>query len=71
MERQTFLLEVPPGALNPSQSVGVYPAVIPDSPFTLPGGYQLGNMAAYINYDDQCVTKPLKLLLPHWYIWWG
>ena len=66
-EGQTILLEVPPGAVSPSESVEVHFAVIPDGPFTLPEGYQLGSMAVYINYDGRRVTKPLTLHLPHWY----
>ena len=64
---QAILLEVPPGAVNPSQSVEVHSAIIPDGPFTLPEGYQLGSMAVYINYDGRRVTRSLKLRLPHWY----
>ena len=66
-EGQTVLLQVPPGAVNPSESVEVHSAIIPDGPFTLPEGYQLSSMAVYINYDGRRVTKPLTLLLPHWY----
>ena len=66
-EGQTILLEVPPGAVNPSESVEVRSAIIPDGPFTLPEGYQLGSMAVYINYNGRHVTNPLKLHLLHWY----
>ena len=66
-EEQSILLEVPPGAVRPSELVEVRSAIIPYGPFTLPEGYQLGGMVVYINYDGQRVTKPLKLRLPHWY----
>ena len=66
-EGQTILLEVPSGAVNPSESVEVRSAVIPYGPFKLPEGYQLASMVVYINYNGQRVTKPLKLCLRHWY----
>ena len=66
-EGQTVLLEVPPGAVSPAESVEVHSAVIPYGPFTLPEDYQLGSTAVYISYDGRRVTKPLTLLLPHWY----
>ena len=66
-EGQTIILEVPPGAVDPSESVEVRSAVIPDGPFTLPEGYQLGSMVVYIHYDSRRVTYPLKVCLPHWY----
>ena len=66
-EGETILLEVPPGAISPSESVEIHSAVIPDGPFTLPEGYQLGSMVVYIHYDSRLVTQPLKLCLPHWY----
>ena len=66
-EGETILLEVPPGAVRPSESAEVHSAVIPDGPFTLPEGYQLGSMVVYIHYDSRRVTQPLKLCLPHWY----
>ena len=66
-EGQTVLLEVPPGAVNPSESVEVRSAVITDGPFTLPEGYQLGSTVVYINCNGRLVSKPFKLLLPHWY----
>ena len=66
-EEETILLEVPPGAVSPSESVEIHSAVIPDGPFTLLEGYQLGSMVVYVYYDSQCVTQPLKLRLPHWY----
>ena len=66
-EGETILLEVPPGAVRPSESVEIHSAVIPDGPFTLPEGYHLGSMVVYIHYDSQRVTQPLKLRLPHWY----
>ena len=66
-EGEAILLEIPPGAVNPSESVEVHSAVIPDGQFTLPEGYQLGSMVVYIHYDSRRVTQPLKLCLPHWY----
>ena len=63
----TILLEVPPGAISHSESVDVHSAVIPDGPFTLPDGYQLGSMVLYIHYDRRCVTHPISLHFPHWY----
>ena len=66
-EGETILLEVPPGAILPAESVEVRSALIPDGPFTLPEGYQLGSIVVYLYYDGQCVTNPLYLYLPHWY----
>ena len=66
-EGETILLEVPPDAISPSESVEVRSAVTPDGPFTLPEGYQLGSMVVYTHYDSRHVTCPLKLHLPHWY----
>ena len=66
-EGQTVLLEVPPGAVRPLESVEVRSAIIPMGSFALPEGYQLGSMAVYINYDGRRVTKPLKFHLPHRY----
>ena len=66
-EGETILLEIPPGAVSPSESVDVHSAVTPYGPFTLPEGYQLGSMVVYISYDSRHVTQPLKLRLPHWY----
>ena len=66
-EGQTILLEVPLDAINPAKCMEVRSAIIPDGPFTLPEGYQLRSMAVYINYDGRRVTKPLRLVLPHWY----
>ena len=63
----TILLEVPPGAVNPAESVEVRSALIPDGPFTLPEGYQLGSMVVYLYYDGHRLTKPCTLSLPHWY----
>ena len=63
----TILLEVPPGAVSPAESVEVRSALIPDGPFTLPEGYQLGSMVVYLYYDGRCLTKPCTLSLPHWY----
>ena len=63
----TILLEVPPGAVSPAESVEVHSALIPDGPFTLPEGYQLGSMVVYLCYDGCCFTKPCTLSLPHWY----
>ena len=65
--RGTILLKVPPGAVSPAESVKVRFALIPDGPFTLPEGYQLGSMVVYICYDGQRLTKPITLSLPHWY----
>ena len=64
---KTILLGVPPGALSPSECVEVRSAVIPDGPFTLPAGYQLGSMVVYVHYNGRHVTHPLLLRLPHWY----
>ena len=66
-EGETILLEVPPGAVRPSESVEIHSAVIPEGPFTLPEGYQPGSMVVYIHYDSRRVSQPLKLYLPHWY----
>ena len=66
-EGGTILLEVPPGAVSPAESVEVRSALIPDGPFTLPEGYQLGSMVVYLYYDGRCLTKPCTLSLPHWY----
>ncbi len=66
-EGGTILLEVPPGAVSPAESVKVRSALIPDGPFTLPEGYQLGSMVVYLCYDGRRLTKPCTLSLPHWY----
>ena len=66
-EGGTILLEVPPGAVSPTESVEVRSALIPDGPFTLPEGYQLGSMVVYLYYDGRRLTKPCTLSLPHWY----
>ena len=66
-EGVTILLEVPPGAVSPAESVEVRSTLIPDGPFTLPEGYQLGSMVVYLYYDDRRLTKPVTLSLPHWY----
>ena len=66
-EKETIHLEVPPGAVDPSETVEVHSAVIPYGPFTPPEGYQFGSMVVYIYYNGQCVTCPLRLHLPHWY----
>ena len=66
-EGGTILLEVPPGAVSPAESVEVCSALIPDGPFTLPEGYQLGSMVVYLYYDGRRLTKPCTLSLPHWY----
>ena len=62
-----ILLKVPPGAISPAESVEVRSALIPDGPFTLPEGYQLGSMVVYLYYDGHRLTKPVTLSLPHWY----
>ena len=66
-EGETILLEVPPGAVSPAESVEVRSALMPDGPFTLPEGYQLGSMVVYLYYDGHRLTKPCTLSLPHWY----
>ena len=66
-EGGTILLEVPLGAVNPAESVEVRSALIPDGPFILPEGYQLGSMLVYLYYDGRRLTKPCTLSLPHWY----
>ena len=66
-EGGTILLEVPPGAVSPEESVEVRSALILDGPFTLPEGYQLGSMVVYLYYDGCRLTKPFTLSLPHWY----
>ena len=66
-EEGTILLEVPPGAVSPAESVEVCSALIPDGPFALPEGYQLGSMVVYLYYDGHHLTKPFTLSLPHWY----
>ena len=64
---RTILLKVPPGAVRPAESVEVRSALIPDGPFTLPEGYQLGSMVVYLCCDGHHLTKPIILSLPHWY----
>ena len=66
-EGGTILLEVPPGAVSSAESVEVRSALIPDGPFTLPEGYQLGSMVVYLCYDGRRLTKPCTLSLTHWY----
>ena len=66
-EEGTILLEVPPGVVSLAESVEVRSALIPDGPFTLPEGYQLGSMVVYLYYDGRRLTKPCTLSLPHWY----
>ena len=66
-EEEAILLEIPPGAVGPLESVEIRSALIPDGPFTLPEGYQLGSMVVYLYYDGRRLTKPLTLSLPHWY----
>ena len=66
-EGGTILLEVPPGAVSPAESVEVHSALIPNGPFILPEGYQLGSMVVYLYYDGRRLTKPCTLSLPHWY----
>ena len=66
-EGGTILLEVPSGAVSPAESVEVRSGLIPDGPFTLPEGYQLGSMVVYLCYDGSRLTKPCTLSLPHWY----
>ena len=66
-EGEAIYLEVPPGAVSPSESVEVHFAVIADGPFTLPESYQFGSMVVYVYYDSRRVTQPLKLCLPNWY----
>ena len=61
------ILEVPPGAVSRAESVEVRSALIPDGPFILPEGYQLGSMVVYLYYDGRRLTKPVTLSLPHWY----
>ena len=60
-------LEVPPGAVGPSETVEVHSAAILNGPFKLPEGYQFGSHVVYICYDGRRVTRPLYLRLPHWY----
>ena len=64
---RTVFLKVPPDAVSPADRVEVHSALIPDGPFTLPEGYQLGSMVVYLYYDGQHLTKPTILSLPHWY----
>ena len=66
-EGGTILLEVPPGAVIPAESVEVRSTLIPNGPFSLPKGYQLGSTVVYLYYDGHRLTKPFTLLLPHWY----
>ena len=66
-EEGKTILEVPPGAISPAESVEVRSALIPDGPFTLPEGYQFGSMVVYLHYDGRRLTKPCTLSLPHWY----
>ena len=65
-EEMTFFLEVPPGAVKPSERIDIHYAAIPYGPFTLLEGYQFGSMVVYIYYDNRHVRCPLRLLLPHW-----
>ena len=65
-EEDTICVEVPPDAIGTYDKVELCYAIIPDGPFTLPEGYQLGSVVVYINYVGQHVTKPLILHLPHW-----
>ena len=67
LEPHGINIEVPPGAVSPSESVDLRCAVIVDGPFTLPEGYQLGSMVVYLYYDGRRLTKPITLSLPHWY----
>ena len=64
---ETILLEVPPGAVSPSERVEVRSALIPNGSFILPEDYQLGSMVVYLYYDSRRVSKPCTLSLPHWY----
>ena len=66
-EGESIVLEMPTGTVSPSQCVEVRSALIPDGPFILPEGYQLGSMVVYIYYDSRRVTRSLTLRLPHWY----
>ena len=66
-EEGTVFVEIPSGAVSACDKVEMSYAIIPDGPFSLPVGYQLGSMVVYIHYDGRHVTKPLKLHLPHWY----
>ena len=66
-EGGTIILEVPPGAVSPAERVELRSALIPNGPFTLPEGYQLGSTVVYLYYDGRRLTKPFTLLLPHWY----
>ena len=66
-EGEAILIDIPPGAVSPSECVEVHSAVIADGPFTLPEGYQLGSMAVYIYYDGRHATRSFRLKLPHWY----
>ena len=67
LEPHGINIEVPPGAVSPSESVDLRYAVIVDGPFTLPEGYKLGSMVVYLYYDGRRLTKPITLSLPHWY----
>ena len=67
LEPHGINIEVPPGAVSPSESVDLRYGVIVDGPFTLPEGYKLGSMVAYLYYDGRRLTKPVTLSLPHWY----
>ena len=66
-KEDTVFVETPLGAVSAYGKVEMRYAIIPDGPFSLPEGYQLGSTVVYINYDGRHVTKPLKLHLPHWY----
>ena len=61
-KEDAVFVEIPPGAVSTYDKVEMSYAII-----TLPEGYQFGSVVVYINYDGRCVTKPLKLHLPHWY----
>ena len=64
----TILQEIPPGAVSTAESGEFHYAVIPDGPFTLPEGYQLGSYVMYLYYNSRCRNdKPMTLSLPHWY----
>ena len=65
-EGEAIFLEVPPGAVRPSENVMIDYGIV-HGPFTLPEGYQLGSMVVYIHYNGKNVTRPFILSLPHWY----
>ena len=66
-KEDTIFVEAPPDTVSTTAKVEMRYAIIPSGSFTLPKGYQLDSLVVYIHYNEQLVTKPLSLHLPHWY----